>query len=330
MWNLSLSHKKNGLTFLFIMTPWVSIPVQASNAWDNTIWGGYSEFFNPDWDKDFSVTTGVKIWMTEWRRDSFFVTSFFSTVNNVPISLTTIDSKPSAQTSNLEAVPIPQLSARYKWFFFTGSYFASTDFNFDQTNRSITAASPGLLSLSILNEVDTTTASRYEYDLSGGVYVHPNVAILGGFKRIRQTVNFTSNFNAINFVQPSLPIRGTLQSKNDIDVYGPTIGIAGSVPIGKGFGIYANYAHGFMSVDIRDFNITSNRIQQVNTDASYDIAELGFTYTYGMSHLPVHLPLSAATFYAGYRWQSFNTEFPNASSREDTTRGFAAGINLSW
>ncbi|MGH8522844.1 MAG: serine/threonine protein kinase [Gammaproteobacteria bacterium] len=61
-----------------------------------------------------------------------------------------------------------------------------------------------------------------------------------------------------------------------------------------------------------------------------DVAELGFTYTHGMDSLPVEVPLSAATVYAGYRYQAFETEIPGGEDRSDTTRGFVAGVNLTF
>ena len=47
------------------------------------------------------------------------------------------------------------------------------------------------------------------------------------------------------------------------------------------------------------------------------------------------MPLSAATVYAGYRYQDIETDFEGLfarpfGNRTDTTKGFVAGINLSW
>jgi hypothetical protein len=133
----------------------------------------------------------------------------------------------------------------------------------------------------------------------------------------------------------------TLTAFSDIDIEGPTIGIAGSVPIGRGFGMYANYAHGFMDAEIRDVTRTINGVdcspssacdsRARDTDATYDVAELGFSYTHGIQDLAAHMPLSAATVYAGYRYQNISTEFdePN-QDRSDVTKGFAVGVNLTF
>jgi hypothetical protein len=60
------------------------------------------------------------------------------------------------------------------------------------------------------------------------------------------------------------------------------------------------------------------------------VAELGFSYTPNMDRLLPHLPLSAATVYAGYRYQTIKTDVPNRGERKDITQGFAAGLNLTW
>ena len=36
-----------------------------------TVLDGFSGFLSPDWDRDFSATLGVKVWLNEWSRDSF-------------------------------------------------------------------------------------------------------------------------------------------------------------------------------------------------------------------------------------------------------------------
>lgn len=313
--------KRKNVIRLVALTSLIVQSAHAEENADNTIWSGFSNFFSPNWEEDFSATVGVKVWLNEWRRDSFFSDNVFAnTPGGDRVEIRVEDSKPRAETSDLEATPIPQLSLRYKWLFITGSYYAKTDFDFDATERTRTVfINDQRFPLPVRDDV---SAERYEYDFGGGVYIHQYVAILGGFKRIRQTIDITSTFND----------GSTEKVRSDLDVQGPTIGIAGSVPIGRGFGMYANYAHGFMDVDIRDFNVTDNRTQDdVDRDADYDVAELGFTYTYGMSNLPVHMPLSSATVYAGYRWQNFETDNPGSlADRSDTTRGFVVGANLNW
>jgi len=297
-----------------------------------TVWDGFSGWLSPDWSRDFSATLGVKVWINEWSRDSFISERAFGLdVSSggeaiiVPVIVT--DTAPDSQESGIEPVPIPQLSARYKWLFVTGSYYSKTDFDFE----------PTFVNTLLLDEVTAirqvrleTSGERYEWDASGGIYVHPYVAILGGYKKVRQTINQTVTGEDV-FGPLDVGSR-----YSDIDIEGPTIGIAASVPIGRGFGVFATYAHGFMDANIRDV-VTSpccsdNGGQDLEFDADYDVAEAGFSYTHGMDRLMPHLPLSAATIYAGYRYQAISTDFEEQGSqdRSDVTRGFAVGVNLTF
>ncbi|MGH8581701.1 MAG: hypothetical protein ACREWG_02725 [Gammaproteobacteria bacterium] len=299
----------------------------------SSVLDGFSGFLSPDWSKDFSVTAGTKVWLNDWSLDRFLSSGFTTPT----LSALAIDSAPDSLESDQEAVPIPQLSVRYKWLFATGSYYSKTDFEFDDLRSSIEAASPtARVRADALFQI---TGERYEWDAAGGIYVHPYVAILGGYKKVRQGVDsavaIDLNVNGINS-------RQTANLFSDVDVEGPTIGIAASVPIQSGFGIYASYAHGFMDAELRDVNeslgaalaaqLRVNRdFRARDTDATYDVAEGGISYTYGTKALLPHMPLSAATAYAGYRYQHISTEFDEpVQDRSDVTRGFAVGVNLTF
>ena len=128
----------------------------------------------------------------------------------------------------------------------------------------------------------------------------------------------------VNGVLTGAPFQS--ESTTDIRIEGPTVGIALSVPFARSFGVYANYAHGFMDVDINQSGL------ERDFDADYDLAELGVSYTHGTKDFVPFVPLSAATVYAGYRWQHIETDFEEfgADDRTDTTRGFAVGVNLTF
>ncbi len=299
-----------------------------------TVWDGFSGWLSPDWSRDFSATLGVKVWVNEWSRDSFISQGAERVVvdpdgNPILFDTTVRDSAPDTQESDIEPVPIPQLSAKYKWLFVTGSYYSKTQFDFEPTfGETVLAADPRIL---ITENRFETSGERYEWDASGGVYVHPYVALLGGYKKVRQRINQT--ITTTDFVDDTLFVNSIF---SDIDIEGPTIGIAGSVPIGgRGFGMYATYAHGFMDAEIRDGSLTfgdDNGGEDLEFDADYDLAEAGFYYSHGMDRLMPHLPLSAATIYAGYRYQAISTDFEEQGDqdRSDVTRGFAVGVNLTF
>ena len=310
-----------------------------------TVLDGFSGWLSPDWSRDFSATVGVKIWINDWQRDSFLS----SGIRTGDVDIDATDSAPDNEESDIEAVPIPQISARYKWLFVTGSYYAKTGFDFDDTTATVTTgvAADGscfLFPCASNSALFSTSADRYEWDASGGVYIHPYVALLGGYKKVRQHIDTFTTETTQEFEAPTSPLTTSTFSQrlfSDIDIEGPTIGIAASVPIGRGFGVYASYAHGFMDAKIRDVNLTTGADELApDQDATYDVAELGFSYTHGTEGLAPHMPLSAATVYAGYRYQNISTEFDEpkldrvvgapGQDRSDVTKGFAVGVNLTF
>lgn len=311
------------------LTLWVSHVALGEEKEGSTVWDGFSGFLSPNWEKDFSVSIGAKVWLNEWTQDLFAFQNSSIAVpnpldpanpqNDVIIFVETTDSYPDTRTSDIEATPIPQLSLRYKWLFLTGSHFYRTDFDFETVSLTTNfldrpSNTPNLRLLRTEEVSIEGSAERYEWDVSGGIYVHPYMAISGGYKKVGQ--HFEDRLSLIeNGIQ-------TDDSQEDFrfEIRGPTVGVAASVPMGKGLGIYASYAHGFMTATIGD-----------KFKADYDVAELGFSYTHGTKHLAPHMPLSAATAYVGYRYQIIKTEVNNPlQDRTDLTRGFAAGVNLSF
>lgn len=307
-----------------------------------TVLDGFSGWLSPDWSRDFSATVGVKIWINDWQRDSFLSSGIAIGSDEAPVvRVNSDDTAPDNQESDIEAVPIPQLSARYKWFFVTGSYYAKTGFDFDDSRAVVTTGvvtTPTGASVCVLapcarsTTLFSTSGDRYEWDASGGVYIHPYVALLGGYKKVRQGIDFFATQTTEIFAPAAPTQAASARLASDIDIEGPTIGIASSVPIGRGFGVYASYAHGFMDAKIRDVNLTTGQDNLApDQDATYDVAELGFSYTHGTEGLAPHMPLSAATVYAGYRYQNISTEFDEPfQDRSDVTKGFAVGVNLTF
>ncbi|MGQ0592051.1 MAG: hypothetical protein ACT4QB_05210 [Gammaproteobacteria bacterium] len=321
-----------GTAALTLLSPFAAFADEPTGP---TVWDGFSGFLSPDWSRDFSATVGVKIWINDWQRDSFLLNSIVTD----DVLVISRDTAPDNQESDIEPVPIPQISARYKWLFVTGSYYAKTGFDFDDSEATVTVVTPNTIDPDqVTNFAETTTVfstsgDRYEWDASGGVYIHPYVAILGGYKKVRQEIDFFATRTTEQILPPQLVPPDSSRSFSDIDIEGPTIGIAASVPIGRGFGVYASYAHGFMDAELRDvLRIpVDQEIASGEFDATYDVAELGFSYTHGTQNLAPHMPLSAATVYAGYRYQNISTEFdePN-QDRADVTKGFAVGVNLTF
>jgi len=293
-----------------------------------TVSDGFSGFLTPDWDRDLSVTLGTKVWLNEWSRERQFISNQAVTSNFDFVFAS--DSAPDAQESDIEPVPIPQLSVRYKWLIVTGGYYSKTGFDFGTSEGMVQQfTSEGTLETLSRSEFETS-GERYEWDASAGIYVHPYVAILGGYKKVRQQIDATTTITDASG-------QFAFREFTDIDIEGPTIGIAASVPIGGGFGMYGSYAHGFMDTKIRsvfrifDFFVVDNGTS-AELDTTYNVAEVGFSYTHGVERLMPHMPLSAAHGYAGYRYQRISTDFDelNVQDAGDVTEGFAVGVNFSF
>jgi hypothetical protein len=294
----------------------------------------FANFFQPNWERDFSVTVGVKVWLNEWERNSFVTrTQNVPLIGQQDVTVQIQPGNPENQTSDIEPVPIPQLSVRYKWLSVSGSYFPKTEYDFQTTASTTRIESPdipfgGNLDDRIVVIRNRSKGERREWDASLGVYLHPNVAILGGYKEVKQEISVFRTLDTVTAGETGVSGLALAPDTAELLIQGPTIGIAASVPIAGGFGVYGSYAHGFMDVEITEDNDTEE------LDGDYDVAEFGFTYTYGTKGFVPFIPLSAATVYAGYRWQRIVTDIseenPNRDDRTDTTNGFATGLNLSW
>ena len=140
-----------------------------------TVWDGFSGFLSPDWSRDFSATLGVKVWVNEWSRDSFISEFALGDAGGgTPVVVLVDDTAPDSQESDIEPVPIPQLSVRYKWLFVTGSYYSKTEFDFEPTFvRTRVVDSAGNPGDTIRLSSAEASGERYEWDAAGGIYVHP-------------------------------------------------------------------------------------------------------------------------------------------------------------
>jgi hypothetical protein len=261
--------------------------------------GDAGGFKTGSWLDDVHFNAGVKVWVNRWQ-------SWFATSGAGKRALTSDDT---------EMTPIPFASVRYKDFFATGSYFAETEYGFnDFDTRSDT----------VVGDINYT-AKRREWDGSVGYMVLPNLAITAGYKDIRQS--FTNE--KLNY------FTGEVEEARFSPLYfnfkGPIVGLAGSVPIGHGIGLYGSFAYGWLRESAGQVN---NRGRKKTETADYVLAEGGLSYTHNMENLPVYLPLSSATAFAGYRFQAVDINSGVGAFRgnkaTDYTKGFVVGVNFAY
>lgn len=257
------------------------------------------------------ISVGTRVWLMEWKTAAS------------PVFAGTSNSLSEVTSTGYEAAPMPTLSLGYKDFYVTGSYLATTGFNFPLQ----TATSYGLDASDRVVPITgqrAMSAERSEWDVQAGYYLPLTysklLAVQVGYKQVDQ--NFTDSYG-LNGV----PI-ATQKSKASIS--GPLLGLTGKLPVletdSGNLYIYGTYSHGFLSS-----SFTSSR---KSYSADYNLVDVGLSYSLGKKLMS--LPgLSDAAVYAGYRIQWIDTRNPPTSlgrtnDSTDVTQGFTGGVNITF
>lgn len=213
--------------------------------------------------KNYSVTLGLKVWENEW------VSWNTPGAAQLPASDTTTAYNPS-------------VTVKYKNFFVSGSVMPKKTYD---VRGSVTGAN--------------IQASRQEGDISVGYYVHPQIGVTLGYKKITQTWGTTEYVWKI-----------------------PAVGIATAAAIQdtKMF-LYGNLAVGIASVSTS--NNTANIWQMKG--GTYTTSEFGMGYSI--------LPSFRLTL--GYKSQSIPTSMEAQLTTTrikmvDSTRGFVFGGSYTF
>lgn len=258
------------------------------------------------WRDDLTVAVGTKVWVSEWTTS--FDNGGPGLVNNDIMSIKANDN---------QAQPIATATVKFKDFLLFGSYVADTDYDFATQNHTIHQTNGTLVDLR-----QSITGSRQEWDINLGYQVHKYLALTAGYKEIQQSL--TSNY--LSTVIDGETINGF--SRGKATYAGPTLGGVFSVPLGKGLGAYGQFAYGWLNANTT-FEPTNFEIDYVD----YYIGELGLLYSHNMKNFPVSLPVTAATIFAGYRMQSYDSHIKNAandSPNNDLVKGFVSGVNFAF
>lgn len=275
-----------------------------------------------DGKKDFMLAVGTKVWITGWNTWRAPNVRGADRGQNIQTLTSGSSSEPS---------PIPSLTARYKNFFLTGSYLAETDYSFPTQSQvyDFTAADGTHVPAKLAYKF---SGQRREWDVSLGYQILPYLAVTAGYKEIRQKFGDELCIASIPGVG-STDCLGSAPQSATITYAGPTLGISGAAPIGMGFGLYGNFSYGWLGANYRATAQAGG--DKGVTDVDYYVGELGLTYTHLMKSLPIHLPLTSATAYAGYRYQTYESTLrgrglANGNNPKDVVQGFVAGFNLAY
>ncbi len=216
---------------------------------------------------NLSVTVGLRLWANEWQAwddpyGSSAAAGSFGTANAIAVN--------------------PSLTIKYKNMFVSGGFMAPTTYN-------VPGSSTG----------ETISASRREMDMSAGYYVHPQVALTLGYKRIIQTWGGTDYVWQI-----------------------PAVGLSTAAPLqGTSMFIYGNAAVGYSSISTSDNTASYWGMK----GGIYTTGEFGFGYSFSPSYRMT----------LGYKYQASPTSMESNLSTTrvnfvDYTRGFVFGNSYTF
>ncbi len=251
-------------------------------------------------EKDFSASVGVKMWMNQW---------------NLPDANTTTSGSRfiTSYTSATETTLIPVLSVRTKNWLVSGSYFTKTEYDFEKQSADLLFFNVGIphMNISLTNE-------RTEWDINTGYYLHKYLLVTAGYKGIKRTLEITSG------VPGSPATKISIDSKSS----GPTLGVASVVPLQGRLGLYGNFAYGRLDTTEEIAGVTATGEATTiphNTTADYYLGEMGLFYSFKIAKV-----IDAATVSLGYRFQSLYYKGINELEMRDGTEGFALTLTASF
>lgn len=233
---------------------------------------------------DVTVTAGLKMWNNKWSSwDVIPPARSCSTTGACGYS--------ENYTSGDNAAWIPSASVRYRDFLVAGSYFANHSYGFAGANGN------------------SFNGDRKEMDIVAGYYVLPTVAVIGGYKEVKQSFSGTG-----------------------FKYSGPIFGVNASAPLTGGFSLYGTAALGRLDANLPDGLVTIGATSSNNYNADYKLGEVGLAYAFDVRASMPGMKSLVATL--GYRNQVIAT---NAQIRDtpttsrgtelrDTTEGLTLGL----
>jgi len=248
--------------------------------------------------KSWNASVGLKLWRNEWTIPGFG------------------SHQAPEYHSGAELVMIPVLSARYKNWMVSGSYFPKTDYSFNSSG-TVNFNQPTFPGVQI--DSARVNGERSEFDINVGYYVLPSLIVTLGYKNIDRDFAITH----------TLSTGDTTSSRANQDTSGFTLGLAAVAPLSDKIGLYGSFAYGL--------DMETEWGTGFEYDNDYYLGELGLLYGKKLDGVPV---LESASAYVGYRFQAliehYQTSHPftNSSSvgtnTADYTQGFVIGVNLSF
>lgn len=253
----------------------------------------FSSVFKSHFEKDFSASVGLKTWINEW---------------NLPMVIGTGTNH--AYYSEPSVGFIPLLSARYKNFVISGSYFLKTDYDFDSQTVVNYYIDDNNNQVNYLLEDSAIKGERSEWDINVGYYIQPSIVVSLGYKNIDRDIILKSPY-----------LKNDLTT--DQNTSGLTLGISAVAPLQGQWGLYGNFALGWLETEWK---------YGWKYDTDYYLGELGFVYGYRLDNIQA---LESVSVHIGYRFQALIDDNTltlgvDTTNTTDYTQGFVLGVNLAF
>ncbi len=215
-------------------------------------------------------------------------------------------------TSDSTFAMIPSLSARYKDWLVSASYFKQSytlpDTSYDVIRPYVSPMNPGGSNTST---TASHTTDREEYDINVGYYFLPGVAVSLGYKSIKLSHSYTYQWIGA----------AAKPGAYDVTYKTPIIGIQASSQLG-GSSFYL-YGNGAISIGNSLTREDTSNLVTPTSDGSYSAAELGVGYAISKNMV----------FSIGTKYQVANVKDSDTSGKgtmRDVTSGVTAGISYTF
>jgi hypothetical protein len=294
--------------------------------------------------RDLFFTIGFDIWPNQWQKTYSALPASSPLGGNFIVDANSVNNIQASSAFNVGFIPTATLT--YKNLFITGSYMATTDYQFGTSSQSVTL--PAVVGnvffpqLSLGVETDLE-ASRQEWDFTMGYFPLEWLGIAMGYKGIVQDYKLKQTLTApvnppLVFTATGTPTFSTTSSSK-IRYNGPILGVLASTRLSDNFALLGNVFGGYLFVDctpsctqsVFTDNVLNRQTpddvtlgsQSLVEDSPFVASKLMVRYT------PTSLPALSLTL--SYRIQLIISESDISSGPGiDVTHGPVVGVNYRF
>jgi hypothetical protein len=273
----------------------------------------------------------------------------FPEQRNLIVNASSVNNIQASSAFNVGFIPTATLT--YKNLFITGSYMATTDYQFGTSSQTVTAPIVVFTDEGSFIDPDLPfglktdlEASRQEWDFTMGYFPLEWLGIAMGYKGIVQDYKLKQTLTApfgIDFVSPETGVTGTLSttSSSKIRYNGPILGVLANTRLSDNFALLGNVFGGYLFVDCTPSctqTVWTHNVQNLQSTADFTLGSQSlvedspFVSTKLMlRYAPTSLPALSLTL--SYRVQLIISESDISSGPGiDVTHGPVVGVNYRF